>query len=294
MGFSLLVWMLAKLSKTYEDKLDVALLGKTKSKTTQQVGKAVVLVRASGFTFLKNKFYDYSYETEAAWLAASQNQDSNVLQAEFKNRLEVALPKSILLLDVEQLELTSSESAINSKKVPVILEEANSALRGYVFTQTPVFAPDSVRVYGPEEVLEQIQFLSPEKLDVLAFANRKTQNVKLKVSNLPKGIDLETDKVSITAEAKKLVLEKKKVALQVEHAPENKKWILLTDSVEIRVVSDLETLLRHKNTPWVAKVDFEAASGDQLAVKLQSVPEGKTRVFPDKINFLIFEQKLPQ
>lgn len=295
LGFSLLVWTFSKLSKTYEDEWRISVYYTNEESNNQDLGEMTVSVRASGFQFLKNKLFPIEIQVDNLWLAQIGGQPSERILANLTQKATQILPESVVLLQAKEVALKPIEKSLKSKSVPIVISNTDLVQKGYRFTHPPVFFPDSVRVYGNEEQLDKIKNIEIEKLEISKFFQHNNTEVKLSKKQLPPGVVLNTEQTQLTAEVQKLITVQKKIKVQVTHPPSDKKWVLLTDSVEVSWVTDLATQLKYNKSEWVAEVDFNQMKNHKLEVSLKNIPENfyNVKIHPEKIDYLLFEQNLP-
>lgn len=293
LGFSLLVWTVSKLSNTYEDEWKFAVYYLSKEAEKQYLGDIQAIVRAKGFRFLKNKIFSQDIQLNNLWLAQVNGQLQEEQLTAYTQKITEVLPEDVRLVKVNHINLQPIEQNIDSKSVPVVLPTLITSQPGYVFSRKPVLVPDTITVFGEKDQLREIHQIALDKLDLAAFNKFNTVEVTLPKNLLPAGVVVNTQKIWVSAQVQKLVLERKKVKIQVENPPENQHWILLTDSVEVSIVSDLETLLKYKNTKWTAVVDFNNIKNQKLQVNLKNLPDAfyNVQVQPDEIAFLLFDSK---
>lgn len=293
LGFSLLVWTFSKLSNTYEDDWKFAVYRLSKTKEKQYLGNIQTIVRAKGFRFLNNKFFSQNIQLDNLWLLQVNEQSSEGQSKAFAQKITDVLPEDVLLLKIKNIDLNPIEQSIESKRIPVVLPNLMRIQRGYVFSGKPVLVPDTITVFGDEEQLRKIHQIALEKVDFSAFNEFNTIEVSLSENQLLPGMVLSPQKVRLSAQVQKLVLERKKVKIEVENPPENQSWALLTDSVEVSIISDLETLIKFNNTKWSAVVDFNRIENQKLPVNLKNLSNVyyKVQVQPREVDYLLFDAK---
>ena len=129
----------------------------------------IVTMRGSGRSFIwltlfENFYDDYRAILDLSSIADEYNFDLNNYYRE--NPTKIVLPTS---LDLEFIEVVSPRNIIINldqylvKKVPIKSQLLVSTEPGYVQVGDPLFSPDSISIGGPQEIVNDIEFVKTEK-----------------------------------------------------------------------------------------------------------------------------------
>ena len=159
----------------------------------------IVTMRGSGRSFIwltlfENFYDDYRAILDLSSIADEYNFDLNNYYRE--NPTKIVLPTS---LDLEFIEVVSPRNIIINldqylvKKVPIKSQLLVSTEPGYVQVGDPLFSPDSISIGGPQEIVNDIEFVKTEK-DTFLNLNVSVED-DLFIINPSKLVDFDPKKV---------------------------------------------------------------------------------------------------
>ena len=159
----------------------------------------IVTMRGSGRSFIwltlfENFYDDYRAILDLSSIADEYNFDLNNYYRE--NPTKIVLPTS---LDLEFIEVVSPRNIIINldqylvKKVPIKSQLLVSTEPGYVQVGDPLFSPDSISIGGPQEIVNDIEFVKTEK-DTFLNLNVSVED-DLFIINPNKLVDFDPKKV---------------------------------------------------------------------------------------------------
>ena len=159
----------------------------------------IVTMRGSGRSFIwltlfENFYDDYRAILDLSSIADEYNFDLNNYYRE--NPTKIVLPTS---LDLEFIEVVSPRNIIINldqylvKKVPIKSQLLVSTEPGYVQVGDPLFSPDSISIGGPQEIVNDIEFVKTEK-DTFLNLNISVED-DLFIINPNKLVDFDPKKV---------------------------------------------------------------------------------------------------
>ncbi|MBU2526486.1 MAG: hypothetical protein KKC03_07790 [Bacteroidetes bacterium] len=237
--FSLLVWTFAKLTSSYQDWIQINLVltnppagAKIISpEVSQEVG---VLVKASGFTFIKSKIWNKKISLDLTANGRTEGNNRIFLDEKIiKETVSAGLSKNTTVLQIETSAIEVSLTHINKRKLPLVLKNISTLPEGYVFTKKPILQPDSVFVTGPSQVLDTLHFLEINLANWMYYAKDTIKKVSLPILKNP-NIRFDTKEVYLSASIDPLILLSKQVKITSKSVPDSLILKLLQDSVTVQ------------------------------------------------------------
>ncbi len=201
-------WFFIESEDTYTVNLDIPLVARNlqeKKTYNEEVPESIfVTLKGTGRSFMwlriLNNFYEDNFKAVID-LSSITDEYNFELDSYFKENPEkIVLPSSLDLQFIEVLNPRNIQIKLQRymiKKVPIESQILVSAEPGYIALEGQFF-PDSISIGGPEESVNNIDFLFTEKdtlLDLVASVNGKWSilNPNKLVSFDPKKIDVLID-----------------------------------------------------------------------------------------------------
>ena len=166
-------WFFIKSEDTYSVTTSIPLVARNlqEQKTyKEEVPESIIVtLKGSGRAFIWLRFFDNFYEDYKAVIDLSSIADEYNFELDqyYKNNPEkIVLPESLELEFVEVISPKSIKINLDQylvKKVPIKSEIIVSTAPGYIQVGKEVFFPDSISIGGPQEIVDNINFVRTQK-----------------------------------------------------------------------------------------------------------------------------------
>jgi hypothetical protein len=277
--FSVLVWTFAKLTSSYQDWIRIELVltnppAGAKIISPEAPQEVDVFVKASGFTFLKNKVFNKRLSLDLSKYGRIQTDDKLLLQEEsIREFVAKNLSDNLTVLQLKATPINVSLTHINRLKLALVLKNISSLPKGFIFTKKPILMPDSVFVTGPSQVLDTMRFLEINLANWMYFAGDTIKKVALPIMKNP-NIRFETKDVYLSASIEPLILLSKQVKITSKSVPDLLGVKLIQDSVTVQytVPKSVAALAIDFQPDVYVDISEADVSQNELPLKVQAKP----------------------
>lgn len=290
MGIALLFWVFTKLSKTYETartfSLDYNLpLGMLFREPPPSELK--VTLRASGWSLMSS--YLFKRRSSVVFdLSAVESQE--IERSEIISRIEENVSVEVTGLNRNHLSLQLDKTA--SKKVAIELDADLNFSPDFNLRNPVEMTPDSVMVYGPENLLNSITVLRTEPLQL----DNPEQDFKktLKIINPePQLLQLSDSQTSVFLPVEQFTEKSFKVPILVTNVEDSVR--IIPSVAELKCVVGLSHYDNLDETDFVVEANFENIVNfreqNTVPLVLTGKPEWVRSVFfsPASVEYLIIQ-----
>ncbi|MDT8413853.1 MAG: YbbR-like domain-containing protein [Flavobacteriaceae bacterium] len=278
--FSLLVWTFAKLTSSYQDWIQINLVltnppAGAKIISPEAPQQVDVFVKASGFTFIKNKIRTKQVSIDLT--ANGRTEGNNRIFVDKKNIMEAVsagLSKSTAVLQIETSPIEVLLTHINKRKLPLTLKNISTLPKGYIFTKKPILYPDSVFVTGPSQVLDTLRYLEINVANWMYYAKDTIKKVSLPTMK-NRNIRFDTKEVYLSASIDPLILLTKQVKITSKSVPDSLVLKLLQDSVTVQyaVPKSVAALAKSFEPDIFVDISDIGLYQNELPLRVQTKPD---------------------
>lgn len=167
--FSAVIWLFIKLSKEYEERINVSLSFTEKNQervvTKASHNSVKVLVKASGFQLFIYSLINNKITLDVTDMGINEVQlglNSEGFKSEFRN--EVFNGSSVVTITPQNVSVTID--TLSSKAIPVKSNLQLIYRNGFMLADTLTVTPQNVMVYGPSEVLDTLNLITTKYRDI--------------------------------------------------------------------------------------------------------------------------------
>ncbi len=297
MLFSVLFWLLIKMSKEYSTVISFPLeyVHIPEDKIIQQAptSQLEVQVVASGFRLFVMNINPTKIKLDARKLKRKSAVDHYFLMQQQKMDIQSQITKKIkveqLVLDTIYLNL----GTLASKKVPVVGKFDISYKLGYHLIGKIKVTPDSILVTGPKEQLDTLQGVQLENFTKNNIS--ETLRTTLQIKELPNSIKLSVRKAAVFGEVDRFTEGVIQVPFQIINLPDSISVNTFPTDVKVVFQVGLNAFKGVKASSFKIVCDYQYSLENKLNYFIPKVvfkPEVVTsvKIMPAKVEFLTKRQ----
>ena len=285
------IWFIIQLSKTYNANLSVT-VEITQVPIDQVLNRKKITIdyelKASGFKLFWLDYKSNVIEFELDELDQSENAyslNSKEIKTSLKDRYFVK--EENIKLNKETFKISYSEKEVKYLKVRPNVTYSFAA--GYNTIDQLETDPDSVKVSGKKEILEQIKYLNTEKINISKVDDTINQLIKIK---LPKqDINVDKKKVKVYLPVEKFTEDEKVIPIQLVNVPDSLQVNYFPKNVSLNYLVPISRYNKVKAEQFVVQCSFKDRFSKQgiIIPRVIKKPDHikNINISPSKIEFLI-------
>ena len=298
-------WFFIKSEDTYSVTTKIPLVARNlqEQKTyKEEVPKDIlVTIRGSGRSFiwlaLFENFYDYKAIIDLSSIADQYNFNLNDYYRD--NPKKIVLPLS---LGLEFVEVISPKNIIINldqylvKKIPIQSQVFISTEPGYVQVGNENFVPDSINIGGPQEIVNNIEFVRTQKdtfLNLIASIDGE-----LSIINPNKLVDFDPKKVrryiNIQPISETIVTS---IPVQLINKPNDLEIFVNPSTVSLTIIGGLDQVANILPEDILVTIDFKDWNPDkQFYLPQIEIPNNFFKwenLSPNNLEILVVDRKEP-
>lgn len=293
MVVSFILWLLIKLSQVYSYpiSLDVSYTNLPEDKLLLKASgrKVNVLVEGTGFNLLKANVFNKGADLDLLKVRVKDNK-SYLLSNDIENQLK----EQYRVIEIKQV-LTDSlifQFGVNKKKtVPVVPDLELSFETDYGLADSLSITPSEIWIRGPENVIDSIQFIHTEKKVIRNIKDDINAEVLLNKPDSLGTIDIEVQKVSVTARVDRFSEKIIKVPLLIENIPEGTQVRTFPQKLDVVCKAPIEDLKTITADKFLIIADYRDVQngGGYLIPRLIKKPAflSDVKLMQTKVEFLL-------
>lgn len=179
-GISFFVWLMLKMSTAHTFTQTISINYQVPESMTWNylpVNSLDVLLRGEGWDLIKSTLNKKSLEIDIELsIDTSQTITESTLQDILRKNLQ---DNNIQIMNINPSRITLGLTPTYQKKVPIELVSDISFYPDHDFSKEISVEPDSVVLFGPQELLDSIQFWSTENLELSNLKQPVSKTLKL-------------------------------------------------------------------------------------------------------------------
>lgn len=289
--FSTVLWLLLQFSKTYTEIVEIPLAfgAFPKDKLIEDKGDKLRLeVEQNGFQLAWFSFFKPTVPVDLSELPADSTALYYNLQehrAELARKLPIDITRAVFL----DKSIVIPYDLKSTKRVPISSAVKFEYEPGYSSETPPVFAPDSVTISGPKNILDSITQVSTATVTKKGINKDLTSTVQLKSVD-PK-VTLYDESVQLRLRVQKFTEQQLEIPLTLINAPARTNINLFPASIKITFMVSVKKYELVKPQDFIAVCDYLELSDDQnfFIPVLREHPDFVKNIMlsPKKIHYLI-------
>lgn len=285
------IWLIIQLSKTYTANLSAKILI-TQVPIDQVLDKKKFTVdyelKTSGFKLFWLDFKSDVIEFELNKFDQSDNAYS-LNSRELKSSLtdKYFVNEENIKLNQDTFEIRFSEKEVKYLKVRP--EVTYSFAAGYNTVHQLETDPDSVKVSGKKEILEQINYLKTEKVDISKVDDTINRLINIKIPK--QEINIEKEQVKVYLPVEKFTEDEKVIPIKLTNVPDSLQVNYFPKNVSLNYLVPISKYNKITAEQFSVECDFKNRFSKQgiIIPKVIKKPEHikNINISPSKIEFLI-------
>ena len=280
---SILLWFLTTMNKQYTTEISYPVrfirFPDEKVLVNDVPDKLELTVNASGYTLLRyhwrSRISPIIFDVNSFSLNVLGNDPSNlyILTSYAKDRIAKQLSSDIQILDISPDSLIFQFANRIEKIVPVVADLHLEFEKQFMQVGSFIIEPDSVRIYGPETIIDIIDQVHTEKSSKNNVNESFEKELELQRINK---VDMDPAEVWLQVPVEKFTEASLKVPIEVINLPDSLVLRAFPSQITISFqvgLSAYETLNEHF---FRAVIDYAEAGnmlGNKLPVRLDRMPD---------------------
>lgn len=293
--FSLVFWMLIKLSKNYISDVEFNLVYTDipQNKLLQNVPdqKIKLTVKTIGYKLL-------SYELKPRTLNYSLNDIERKKKTDLYfsltkskiNFLQAQLSAETTVLKVKPDSLFFDLGVKKSKKVKVITHVNIEFKPGFNLTEKKTFTPSTITISGPGKAIDTINEVHTEKIELKGVFDSFEKKIKL--INPSKSVSLSTNEIILKGKVEKITQGTFVLPYKIINLPKN--YLISAYPKEVKIIFQvaLNDYNKISENSFKIQCDYKHTADNNLEYLIPKIVEKPdilfdVKVIPNKIDYLI-------
>ncbi len=293
LGFSAVIWLFVQFSKQYSEAIELPL------QYVNVPQDKIIDPKSPAFLDLRVKEYGINiarlklFPPELLIDVSDATEKNGILLYDLEQQKAAVL--SQINLDYEDatfmqssLEIPFEQRAVKTVKIVPQIELGFAV--GYSALEEVKLAPDTVRVSGPESILDTLEQVYTETLKVNNISKDLRDKVRLNKKNLEK-VTFFQDEVTYSVRTDKFTEGKVEIPVEVENVPEGMNLVIFPKEVTVFYQVSLNDFDKVAPEDFEVLVNFENASESDGYLIAQVVQKptfvNNVRLSEKRIQFVI-------
>lgn len=256
--------LMNKLSKNYRTVLQFEIVPQQipsdKIVLQQDKNYLTIFVNASGFNLIGYKFWKKKIGVNATEATKVYGTTYKIETYKLIEDFQKQLSSDTEIVEILDKTIFIEMGSIISKKIPVVLNSSISYEKGYKIKGEVKLSPDSILVFGPENLIVKIDKIETNQLSLNNVYENVEEIVNLKITPEFDSVKLSHDKVSVKAEVEKFTELSFMIPLKLVNKPMNCEIEVFPSEIQIVFQVELSEITNIKD------VDFEVVCDVQYAL----------------------------
>ena len=293
---SILIWLLITLSKEYTTTIAFPVkyreISQNKRLLENQSTVLELVVNTNGFKILKTRFNTKSIEINANALLKKKGTQHYVLVKSQKQRIKKQLPSGVRLQEMIKDTLFLEVGSLVTKKLAVKADLKIKYHIGYDLSEEITLKPDSILVSGPENYIKEIKSIALVPLVLQDVKANFTRKVAIQIPPEIKNLKFETKEITISGKIEKYTEGTLNIPYKITNLPKGLTLNTLDKKIQVTYIVGLSSFNKIDENSFQIECDYTLSKANDLGYlipKLVRKPmEIKSyKMMPNEINFLI-------
>lgn len=262
--FAIVIWIFVQFSKQYSEVIEIPVeyVNVPPDKLLLNNPENLQLrVEENGFTVAWFSLFAPSLHID---LSKAEMNNGNLVYDLVDNRAEL---QSQLELDLDENQFLKEALVVNyeqkqEKRLPVIFRSNIAYAAGYSAVNNLSFTPDSIRVSGPDNILDTLSSLVTKPLSLSRVKNDQEGTVYLDTTALP-NVTFYQNRVRYSLDVEKFTEGKVQVPIEVINVPRGLNVVIFPKEVVLFFQVNLKDFNKVTASDFRVVVDFNNVRGEQ-------------------------------
>lgn len=290
-----LFWIINALNKSYTLQIPIQMayshIPKTKALITSTPDIVTVHVSATGFALLT--FYMYSsksIDVNIEQLLQQKTTQDSLLTIHFLPTIlnSEVFPQSVQVQKVLPQYITCAFAPVSKKKVKVIANHDIECLQQYQLIQQPTVIPDSIYIYGAQQVLNNIDSVYTTKIYARQLAESFTRKI---VMQSIKNVTFSDTLVTVKAEIEKFTEQQFSIPIEAVNIPDSIIIDLMTHKVQITMFTGMSHIQHNSVSDFKIIADYAKQNTQTGEIPVEIVKRPKwgrvVKISPEFVGYII-------
>ncbi len=290
------IWLLNALSKNYTSVLEYPLVytdfPEDKVFVGELPGHLDLQINAHGYALLRYRMFrkPVPISFDVSNYNLNPGQDSSrayILTRYLRDHISRQLPTELQLLDIKPDTLYFQFAGKVTRLVKIQPDFEYTIVNQFTIKDKILLTPDSVKVTGPDLILDTLAFISTERLVLGELTKNFTDKVRL--SQKPE-LTYNISRVNCSIELERFTELQVTVPIEVLNLPDSILLQTFPSSINLSCKVGLSKYDRTENYPFRAVVDYEMIEErvQAISVSIQNLPEYLLgyEYYPKTVEFL--------
>ncbi len=267
--FAAVIWLFIKLSKEYEERIEVSLFfaenNKERVVTNVSHNKVKVLVKSSGFQLFIYQLKQNKITLDVTDMGIDDlqlNLSSERFKSEFRN--EVFNGSNVLTISPQNITVTVD--TLSSKAIPVKSNLQLIYRNGFMLEDSLTVTPQKITVYGPSEVLDTLNLVTTVYKDIEDLHQDFSYTMQLD-KPIAEQLRFSDAEVTVTGKVIRFSEDVIKLPVRFENVPPGVTLKTFPDEVPVVVKGSLADLKRISKTDFDLVCDFTTIDSTSTFIK---------------------------
>ncbi|UZH55303.1 YbbR-like domain-containing protein [Salinimicrobium tongyeongense] len=262
--FAIVIWIFVQFSKQYSEVIEIPVeyVNVPPDKLLLNNPENLQLrVEENGFTVAWFSLFAPSLHID---LSKAEMNNGNLVYDLVENRAEL---QSQLELDLDENQFLKEALVVKyeqkqEKRLPVIFRSNIAYAAGYSAVNNLSFTPDSIRVSGPDNILDTLSSLVTKPLSLSRVKNDQEGTVYLDTTALP-NVTFYQNRVRYSLDVEKFTEGKVQVPIEVINVPRGLNVVIFPKEVVLFFQVNLKDFNKVTASDFRVVVDFNNVRGEQ-------------------------------
>ncbi|PZD79558.1 hypothetical protein [Mesonia sp. K7] len=290
--FAFFIWIIIQFSKTYtrEIVVPVNFVNPPKDKLIPKKSDEIRLrIDRNGFELLWLSLKTVNVQVDIEHLKSTDN--SLILEVdehEYSLLEQIGLDYRNIQFLTDEIEIPFTQKAV--KTIAVVPVTEITFAPGFNSQKQIELTPDSIKVSGPQKMLDTLTFLPTENIELFQVKSNQKGSVEIDKQNL-KNIELYQNEVAYSLKIEKFTEGRLEIPIQILNAPKNSEINIFPKELSVIYTVSLENFSKITKDDFKLVCDFKDIVENQqfLIPKIVKKPEAvsSVRLNLNKVQFVI-------
>ncbi len=293
--FTSFLWLFIQFSKNYTQDVEVDItytnipVDKILNDTSDQTLR--LRLNGNGFRLITHKWSRPSLQFDIAKAQSLNTKDYFFYIDRESQLLKEKLNFTGEILSIQKDTLRIQLDVNLEKKIPIRLNKNIKYAQGYGSDKGVELSPDSIRISGPERIVDNIQYMTTKPLHLDGLNTDYTATLALEIDTFPETLKITPDNIEARIVVSKFTEGSQEIPITLINVPEGKEIKIFPKVVKIvyRVGLDKYKEINQRDFKVIADYNKVSSDSSYLIVELVDIPTSihDVRLQDKQVQFVI-------